>query len=127
MKKFDDWNSRKKQIASQVNEKQFHERDMLFISMGKNIGFEQDGKGDDFLRPVVVYKKFSKDVFLGIPLTHTDKDSKFYCTFTFHGEVSVAILSQIRLFDAKRISYGVGRISDSDYNLIKTKLIALLQ
>lgn len=77
--KFDQWNSQKKNIDKEQNKKTFHEREIWFIKIGENIGFEQNGKGDKFLRPVIIYKKFSKFVFLGIPLTRVNKDGKFYC------------------------------------------------
>jgi mRNA interferase MazF len=74
-----------------------------------------------------VYKKFSKNVFIGIPLTTTVKESKFYYTFDFKERKSTAILSQIRLFDSKRLAYSIGRMSQGDYSVLKQKLIALLQ
>lgn len=127
IKKFDEWNDCKKKIDSLENKKTFHEREIWFIKIGENVGFEQNGKGTDFLRPVVIYKKFSKNVFLGIPLTKTTKESKFYSEFEFQSQKSFAILSQIRLFDSKRLAYSIGRIGSGDYKNIKEKLIELLQ
>ena len=126
-KNFDEWNVNKKAIDGLENKKTFHEREVWFIKIGENIGFEENGKGVDFLRPVVVYKKFSKNVFLGIPLTKTVKEGKFYREFNFKGQKSFAILSQIRLFDSKRLVYMMGRMSGGDYRKLKEKLIALLQ
>lgn len=127
MKDFDSWNGQKKVLDSLRNKKTFHEREIWFIKIGENIGFEQNGKGDEFLRPVIILKKFSKNVFVGIPLTKTVKDTKFYASFTFKGITSSAILSQIRLFDSKRLAYPIGRMSQGDYDVVKQKLIALLQ
>lgn len=126
-KDFDRWNIQKKIIDGSENKKTFHEREVWFIKIGENVGFEQNGKGEEFLRPVVVYKKFSKNVFLGIPLTRTIKEGKFYSSFDFKGQASVAILSQIRLFDSKRLSYAAGRMSKGDYGKLKEKLIELIQ
>lgn len=95
--------------------------------MGINVGFEQDGKGEDFLRPVVVFKKFSKDSFLGIPLTSMQKNGRFYQSFKLAERDNTAILSQVRLYDAQRLAYKMGRMSVGDYKLVKQKLIALLQ
>lgn len=100
---------------------------MWFIAIGENIGFEQNGKGEEFLRPVIVYKKFSKNVFLGIPLTKTKRDGKFYADFELHEKTSTAILSQVRLFDSKRLKYKIGKMSVGDHRKIKEKLIELLQ
>ena len=37
----------------------------------ENIGFEQSGKGDEFLRPVLILKRLTKEMFFGIPLSTT--------------------------------------------------------
>lgn len=126
-KNFDGWNIQKKMIHDMENKKSFHEREVWFIKIGENVGFEQNGKGEEFLRPVIVYRKFSKNVFLGIPLTKVFKEGKFYSNFIFQGRKSNAILSQIRLFDSKRLSYSIGRMSKGDYNRVKEKLIELIQ
>jgi hypothetical protein len=67
-KDFSSWNNIKEQLHNDKINFRFRERDIFFMYVGANIGFEQDG-GKDFLRPVLVYKKFNKHVFLGIPLT----------------------------------------------------------
>lgn len=126
-KEFDKWNVQKKIIDGTDSKNTFHEREMWFIKIGENIGFEQNGKGEEFLRPIIVYKKFSRDVFLGIPLTKTIKEGRFYECFDFQGKRSNAILSQIRLFDSKRLKYKAGKMSSGDYNRVKEKLINLIQ
>lgn len=102
------------------------EREIWFCHLGENIGFEQDGRGEDFLRPVIVIKKFNKEVFWGLPLTKTPKTGPYYFTFLFQEEASTAILSQIRLLDAKRLKYKCGNISEVDYIGIKTKIRQLI-
>jgi len=126
-KDFDKWNVQKKIVDSVDNKKTFHEREVWFIKIGKNVGFEQNGKGEEFLRPVIVYKKFSSSVFLGIPLTRRIKEGIFYSSFDFQGRKSNAILSQIRLFDSKRLKYKVGKMSVGDFRRVKEKLIELIQ
>jgi len=124
---FDNWNQKKKDINLVNNIIKFREKDVLFITMGKNIGFEQDGKGNDFIRPVIVLKKFSQFSFLGIPLTSKDKDGIFYQKVHFHkNRTSTAILSQIRMFDIKRAKYKMGTIKDNDMQQVKEKLKSLI-
>ena len=127
MKNFYDWNNIKKDTGLYEINKNFSEREIWFIKMGLNVGFEQDGKGEEYLRPVLVLKKFNKNIFLGIPLTKIEKDLPFYHTFQFKGENSTAILSQVRLFDTKRLKFRYGKVSDSDFGMIKEKLIELIQ
>ncbi len=126
MKDFTDWHKIKRKIENKKDRVNFQIRDIFFCSIGENVGFEQDGRGEEFLRPVVIIKKFNKEVFLGIPLTHTNKKGKYYFAFDFGRGESVAILSQVRLFDSKRIKYKIGMISEPDFVLLKEKIRQLL-
>jgi mRNA interferase MazF len=84
-------------------------------------------RGDEFLRPVVVVKKFNNEVLWAIPLTTKEKEGKYYFSFTLGEDgVSTAILSQLRLIDAKRLEYKIGNISKSDFKILKTKLTQLI-
>jgi len=109
-----------------------HEREVWYCHLGENIGFEQDGRGDQFLRPVVIIRKFNNEVFWGVPLTRTQKDLPFYFAFTLQAdtgvpiEKSTAVLSQVRLIDAKRLRRMIGYIFEKDITLLKKKLKALL-
>lgn len=126
MKNFIDWHKIKRRVEKKENRVYFQPRDIFFCSIGENVGFEQDGRGKEFLRPVVVVKKFNNEVFLGIPLTRTEKKGKYYFVFNLNNPKSVAILSQIRLFDAKRIKYKVGMINEKDFSVLKEKVKQLL-
>jgi len=115
-KTYDSWNNIKKDLKD-VKGINFNQKEIFMTYVGYNVGFEQNGdKEKNYLRPVLVYKKFSKNLFLGIPLTTTQKESKFYYSFSFkEGKVSTAILSQVRLFDSKRCKYRMGKISQEDF------------
>lgn len=60
----------------------FHNRDVFYAHVVENIGFEQCRKGEDFVRPILVYKKFNNHLFLGIPLSTTPNRSKYYFNLT---------------------------------------------
>jgi len=96
------------------------------VAIGVNVGFEQDGGGRDFLRPVIVFRKFNNEIFWGIPLTHTKKKAPFYFQFKIGRTISTAILSQIRLFDARRLSHILGAMLGPDFSSLKKKFKALL-
>lgn len=106
----------------------FYEREIWYCHLGENVGFEQDGKGDDYLRPVVIIKKFNNEIFWGIPLTSTIKKSKYYFMINFseNNEKSSAILSQIKLIDAKRLSYKIGVVETGEFKLLTKKLKDLI-
>lgn len=128
MKDFDLWNQKKKYTENKSKQVFFKERDVFYIKAGLNIGFEQDGKGDNFARPILVFKKFNNYVFWGIPLTTKVKQGQYYYTFSFlKNTESCAILSQLRLFDAKRLMDKIGMISEKDFIKIKEKTSALIK
>jgi mRNA interferase MazF len=69
-KDFDHWNRIKKQVNDDAAARVFfHPREMWFAHLGINLGFEQDGCGTEFLRPVLVVRKFNNQVFWALPLT----------------------------------------------------------
>ncbi len=117
---YDKWNKLKQSIEKR-KQIQFSEREILFLSMGQNIGFEQYGKGDDFLRPVVVIKKFSKNLFLGIPLSSKIKDGFFFHTIHFKERENSALLLQSKTFDSKRIKYRLAKLSNNEFNKLVEK------
>ena len=122
-KDFDSWNTLKKEVDYSKNIIKFRQRDIIFMSLGLNIGYEQDGKGENYIRPVLVYKKFNSRTFLGIPLTSKAKHDKFHFEFDFSKEKkSYAILSQIRMFDIKRAVYKNRTINNSDYEKLEETL-----
>jgi len=128
MNVFDAWNTQKKRTDETETILGFKERELWFIRMGKNVGFEQDGKGDEFLRPVLIFKKFNTRVFWGIPLTGTNKQGIFYYRLENIGERrNTAILSQIRLFDVKRLTYKIGTCTAPDFEGLKRSLQELVE
>ena len=126
-KQFDKWNELKKVVDAKDTIIKFQQRHILFMNVGSNIGFEQDGKDEEFLRPVLVYKKFNNRVFIGIPLTSKEKKDKFHFEFEYkRGKKSIAILSQLRLFDIKRAKYYDGKISKEYFKQLQEKLLDLI-
>ena len=123
---YDIWNTQKQLISKQNKSILFKERDILFIQMGKNIGYEQDGKGKDFLRPVLVYKKFNNEQFLGFPFTSKVKNGKFYQEIEHNSRKSYAILSQIKVYSAKRIKYKLGSIGKNKLKEVHSKFMELV-
>ena len=121
------WNENKKDISKNNSLIKFQQFQIIFMKIGINIGFEQDGKGKDFLRPVLVYKKFNNKIFLGIPLTSKENNDKFHFEFEYKkGVKSYAILSQIKLFDIRRAKYYDGKISKENFTKLQEKMLDLI-
>lgn len=127
-KDFQSWHNEKSSLHNDKIRPFFHEREVWFASIGLNIGFEQDGRGESFLRPVIILKKFNNEVCWGVPLTKNQKKGKYYFQFKLKDkEVSTAILSQIRLVDSKRLQYKIGDMVENDFTEIKRKITQLLE
>ena len=128
-KDYTKWHKIKTDINNVEKRVFFHEREIWFCYVGANVGFEQDGSKEEYLRPVLIIKKFNNEIFWGIPLTKSEKrkDSRYYYVFSFvEGIISLAILSQIKLIDAKRLARHVGVMEEDDFEKLKKKLKELL-
>jgi predicted glycosyltransferase len=126
MSEFDKWNELKKEIDKREKILKFRERDIWFLNIGKNIGYEQNGKGDEFLRPVVVLRKFSNRYFLGVPLSSKEKRGNYFFSFYHKGKLQTALLNQARVFDIKRAKYFKGEVGSYTFNKLKKAFINLL-
>ncbi len=118
-KDFDKWNELKKKIDVR-NSVYVSERDIWFCSVGLNIGSEQSGKHELFERPVLVVKEVTSNTFIGIPLTSNRKKGSWYVEIK--STDSSAIISQIKLFDTRRLARKIGVISIEEFEIIKKKL-----
>jgi hypothetical protein len=124
--KFNNWNELKQKLESK-KPLPFKQGEIYFMSVGQNIGYEVYGKKDLFLRPVLVYRKLSKQTFIGIPLSSKQKDGTYFFTFRYTQKtLSTALLNQIRVFDIKRAEYYDGKIKISDLAKLKDKVLELM-
>lgn len=118
-KDFDGWNVLKKKIDSR-NPIYVSERDVWFCSVGLNVGSEQCGKHELFERPVLVIKKVTSNTFIGVPLTSNKKKGTWYVEI--ESTSSSAIISQIKLFDTRRLARKINVISIEEFEIVKNKL-----
>jgi len=128
MKKYDDWNRVKKKIDSKEVLITYKERDIFWANIGENIGFEQNGKGSDFMRPILVFRKFTNKMFLGIPLSTQVRDGSFFFQFEFlENKISTALLVQAKMFDVKRLDRRIGMINKDDFKIMEVKMKKLMR
>ncbi len=135
-KDFGSWNKRRKSVNDASARVFFHPRELWFAHLGVNVGFEQDGRGAEFLRPILILRKFNNEVLWVIPLTKTWKPgNQYYARFEYAAflavegaplEASVGILSQLRLIDGKRLRYKIGTVHPDEFILIKERIRRLL-
>ena len=105
---------------------EYREQEVWWCSLGANIGVEEDGKNDGFERPVLVIRKFNKEMFFGVPLTSRTKESIYHIPFVLHERSSTALLSQLRLWSAKRLIRRIGRIGRKQFGEIQGKVATLI-
>lgn len=128
IKDYSEWHDKKSELNNNEEKRPFfHEREVWWCSLGANIGFEQDGKGDKFARPVLVLKKFNNEVFWALPVTTRTKKGKFYSSINLgDGVERLVILSQLRLIDAKRLLDKMATIDELNYSDIQKAVTSLL-
>ena len=126
MHEFDKWNELKKEIDKKEVNLKFKQRDIVFMHIGKNVGFEQNGKGEEFLRPVLIVRKFSNRYFLGIPLSSKEKIGNYFFNFYHKGKLQTAFLNQARVFDIKRKKFFYGRMGENTFERLMNEFIKLL-
>lgn len=128
---FNSWNKQKQAInekADVYQPKLFPKTgEVWMIALGKNIGYEQNGIGSNFSRPVLVFKKFNNQMYLGIPLSSKQKNIDFYFNYTDPlGNSVAAILAQLKLISIKRFYRKMYLMDSSSFESIKRKLQKIL-
>ena len=122
IKWFGNWTKLKIRIHTAERILYFRQKEIWWTALGANVGFEQNGKNETFERPVLVLRKFSKDMFLGVPLTSKIKPGTYYFDLTPAGIKSSVILSQVRLMSSKRLLRRMGFIPTEIFIQVKEKL-----
>jgi mRNA interferase MazF len=129
IKRFQEWIGLKEEIdISKYKVPSFKEGEVWMSYWGENVGHESSGKNKYFHRPVIVLRKFNKDLYYGLPMsTKNKKDSKFYIEFSFKDKQVSAMVSQLKAMSAKRLHYKMGELQKEDFNLVKKKFLALFK
>lgn len=124
---YDTWNEKKKDInVSEREDVFFREREVWWCSIGLNVGFEENGKGQLFNRPVLILKKYGSKTFLGIPISSTKKRGSFYYPIALGGGVSVCLLTHVRLFDFRRLTEKIITLNQEEFQEIRKALKSLI-
>ena len=126
-KHFDQWNQQKKHIHESEGGKLYHEREMWWCSLGVNVGFEQDGAGVDHQRPVLILRGMSRQTCYVVPLTTSPKRHKYRIPIgQVENQQAVALISQIKLIDTKRLVNKIGFLDQPTFSVIRKAAKELL-
>ena len=126
MKDFDSWNKEKKSLENIGHDiLSFHEREIWWCSIGINLGDEQDGKNELFERPVLILKKYSKDMCFVLPLTTQIKNPKpwYQVIVKIEEEINAVNISQGRVISSKRLLRKIIVLDTADYNAVINSFI----
>ena len=118
-KDFNQWNDLKKTVKLRDRLPTFKQREIWWCNLGLNIGHEENGKNHDYSRPILILRKFNNHIFFGIPLTTQIKEKHYYYKISFKGKEQCIMISQLRLFDSKRLINKMGDLSQKQFNEIR--------
>ena len=125
---YNNWNKLKQNINKKNKIIYFREGQIWYINMWINIWYEEDWKKENYSRPVLILKKFSKDTFLWVSTTSIRKKWKFYYNiWEIKWIENFLILSQIRLYSSKRLLSHIWWISIEESKNIKKKISKLIE
>jgi len=122
-----EWTKLKIRIELSLNRNvYFHEREIWWVNLGANVGFEQDGKNKNFERPVLILRKFGPNIFWGLPLSSKEKGGRFYYSISYKNKNYSILLTQLKGISNKRLIRKLRRISKSQFKEVRNKIKDLL-
>ena len=131
MKKFDEWNETKKLTEVNMRRVGIKPRELFWVKIGQNIGSEEYGKGENFTRPVIIVRKLTHDLFLGIPTTTSYKNDDYFHSFEYNNKSkgktnTTAMILQIKVFSTKRLMNRIGMVDKENFKTIQEKIKNLI-
>jgi mRNA interferase MazF len=126
MEKFDKWNRVKKNTEQNKRKLGIKSRDIFWAKIGQNVGSEEYGKDKNFARPVIIIRKLTSDLFIGIPLTSTIKNNDYFHAFEYNNKSNglvqnSAMILQVRTYSIKRLMNKTGVINKNDFKIVVEK------
>lgn len=121
-KQFQKWIVKKEQLHQRKTSANFKERNIYWCGIGENIGDEENGKGEVFSRPVLIIRKFNKNLFWGVPLTTKVKENPYYIKINFQAKEQSAMITHLRLMDSKRLYSRIGQLDQADFEKVKNEI-----
>ena len=120
-KDFDGWNEVKKRTDAEAA-RLYTVREIWWCRFGVNVGTEQDGRGEWFVRPCVILRGFGPDACLVVPLTTSSREHPLRVSIgIIDGREARANLSQIRIIDTRRLERKIGFLEKKIFmNMRKT-------
>lgn len=123
-KDFGRWNDAKKKLNVDSEPLYFREGEIWWTHLGLNIGYEIDGKKENFARPVIVLRKYNKYSFLALPLTTSPKPNPWKLPIGLvAGKQAFAVISQLRNIDSRRLYQKIAWVEPEKLNIIRSETL----
>lgn len=125
-KRFDEWMRVKKRLSELPFYPECKEGAVYWACLGANLGVEQDGKGPDFTRPVLVLRKYGDKMALVVPLSTKIKYGKYHCHIMVGGIRHTVLLNQIRTVDLLRLQRFLDEVPAAQFKKIRLTIASLI-
>ena len=99
------------------------ERDIWWCNFGHNIGDEENGKGDNFMRPVVIIRKYNRNLVLVLPTSTKLKDNQYYYKINYKDSDYSVLLSQAKTIDTKRLKKKIADLPLNDFKKLQIAFV----
>lgn len=126
-KDFKGWMKIKEKIHFKKSIRTIREGEIWWCRLGENVGVEICGKGEDFLRPVVIVNKLSQYNFIGVPLTSKKHTGSWYVNFVFKDKNQYAVVAQVENISVYRLHHKMGELPESDLDEVLVGLCKLFK
>ena len=126
-KELEAWNKRKQEIDRNSRIIYFRKGEIWWCALGVNVGHEQDGKNENFERPVLVLRKINRHLALILPLSSKIKNHPYYHRYRQDGKTFSAIIFQLRVVSTKRFLRRLGTIKKDVLDEILDATIGFLK
>jgi len=117
------WGQVKRRTQARQSTVLFKTGEIWWCRVGLNIGQEIFGKGIQFLRPVLVFRKLSSDLFLGLSLTTKEKNGSWYVETNLLNRKRLVMLHQTRTLDKRRLFKRIGTLDSEQFAIVKRRFI----
>lgn len=118
-KDFDGWNEVKKKTDSEER-RLYTVREIWWCRFGVNVGTEQDGRGEWYVRPCIILRGFGPDACLVVPLTTSVRKHLLRVSVGLvEGREARANLSQMRVVDTRRLERKIGFLGKEIFTNIR--------
>ena len=125
-KDFNRWNEVKKQTNAE-EPRLYTVREIWWCRLGVNVGTEQDGRGENFLRPAVILRGFGPEACLVTPLTTSTREHPLRVSAGIvDGRPARANLSQLRVVDTRRLVEKIGFLKKGIFTNMRKVVRGLL-